>query len=52
MTSNGLSFAPAAPGNEAAYHGLHNAFVSYITAAEASSGFRIQTKINLPPNLR
>ena len=52
MTGNGLSFAPAAPGNGAAYQGLHNAFVAYITAAQASTGFRIQTKIDLPPNLR
>ena len=52
MTGNGLTFAPAAPGNEAAYQGLHNAFVAYINAAQASTGFRIQTKINLPPNLR
>ena len=52
MIGNGLTFAPAAPGNEAAYHGLHNAFVSYIAAAQASSGFRIQTKLKLPTNLR
>jgi hypothetical protein len=52
MTGNGLTFAPAAPGNEAAYQGLHNAFVAYINAAQASTGFQIQTKINLPPNLR
>jgi hypothetical protein len=52
MTGNGLTFAPCAPGNQAAYQGLHNAFVSYINAAQASTGFRIQTKIDLPPNLR
>jgi hypothetical protein len=52
MTGNGLTFAPAAPGNAAAYQGLHNAFVAYINAAQASTGFRIQTKIDLPPNLR
>jgi hypothetical protein len=52
MTGNGLTFAPAAPGNESVYQGLHNAFVAYINAAQASSGFRIQTKIDLPPNLR
>jgi hypothetical protein len=52
MTGNGLTFAPAAPGNEAAYTGLNNAFVAYINAAQASTGFQIQTKLALPPNLR
>ncbi|HEX3314192.1 MAG TPA: hypothetical protein VHR72_04830 [Gemmataceae bacterium] len=52
MTGNGLTFAPGAPGSEAAYQGLHNAFVAYINAAQASTGFQIQTKLALPPNLR
>ena len=52
MTGNGLTFAPAAPGNESVYQGLHNAFVAYINAAQASTGFQIQTKIALPPNIR
>jgi hypothetical protein len=52
MISNGLTFSPAAPGGEAAYRGLHNAFVGYIRAAQASSGFQIQTKLQLPKHLQ
>ena len=45
MSSQGLSFAPASPGTEPAYFALHSAFVDYITAAQASSGFRVQTHL-------
>jgi hypothetical protein len=40
MTSRGLRFAPATPGNEAAYFGLQNALVSFAAGAESNQGFR------------
>ena len=40
MTSKGLSFAPATPGNEAPYFGLQSALSSFAAGAEQSNGFR------------
>ena len=42
MSRQGLRFAPASPGGEAAYRALYNAMVSYTAGAETASGFRIQ----------
>jgi hypothetical protein len=39
MTSRGLRFAPATPGNEAPYFALHSAFVAF-AAGDDSNGFR------------
>jgi hypothetical protein len=36
MISQGLSFAPATPGQDAAYFSLHSAFVSYTRAAQST----------------
>jgi hypothetical protein len=47
LTKQGLSFAPVSPGSEAAYQALHSAFVSYITSAQASSGFQLQLRPKL-----
>lgn len=47
ITRQGLSFAPVSPGEEASYHALHEAFVSYITTAQASSGFQLQLRPTL-----
>ncbi len=48
MLTQGLSFAPANPGDEAAYHSLHNAFAAYVSTAQASSGFQMQLRPDLP----
>jgi hypothetical protein len=48
MLTQGLSFAPANPGDEAAYHSLHNAFAAYVSTAQASSGFQLQLRPDLP----
>jgi hypothetical protein len=48
MTSSGLRFAPASPGNDAPYFSLHNAFVSYARAAQSGPGFQSQMS---PPSL-
>ncbi len=42
MTSKGLMFAPANPGDEQAYFALHNAFVSYASTAMSNSGFQMR----------
>ena len=42
MTKNGLSFAPCNPGDEAVYLAMHDAFVSYTSAAQAAAGFQVQ----------
>jgi hypothetical protein len=46
MTSRGLLFAPANPGNEPAYQALHTAFVAYASSALSASGF--QFRFNAP----
>jgi hypothetical protein len=46
MTSKGLVFAPANPGNEAAYQALNTAFVAYLSSALSASGF--QMRFNAP----
>jgi hypothetical protein len=38
MMAQGLTFAPATPGNDAPYFSLHNAFVSYARAAQSGGG--------------
>ena len=48
MTQQGLSVAPCNPGDEPAYHAVHNAVVSYITAAQASSGFQLRLRTPKP----
>lgn len=40
MTSKGLKFAPANPGNDAPYWALQNAMVAYGAGAESNKGFR------------
>jgi hypothetical protein len=40
MTSKGLKFAAATPGNEAPYYGLQNDLVSFAAGAESNQGFR------------
>jgi hypothetical protein len=59
MTTKGLKFAPATPGNEAPYFALHSAMVSYANGSQDSSAFQAQHKAlaypkrkdytNLPP---
>jgi hypothetical protein len=39
VTENGLSFAPAIPGNEPSYQVVHDACVRYVRTAESSAGF-------------
>jgi hypothetical protein len=46
MSSTGLSFAPANPGDQAAYQALHDDFVAYANGALAASGF--QMRFNAP----
>jgi hypothetical protein len=46
MTSKGLVFAPATPGDEPAYQALHTAFVAYASGALSASGF--QMRFNAP----
>jgi hypothetical protein len=40
MTSKGLRFAPATPGNDAPYYALQTALVSFAAGAESNHGFR------------
>lgn len=40
VSGNGLKFAPATPGNEAAYQVAHDAFVRYARTASGSQGFQ------------
>jgi hypothetical protein len=40
MTDKGVKFAPASPGNDAAYQVVHDAFVRYARTAQGSSGFQ------------
>jgi hypothetical protein len=40
MTSQGLQFAPATPGNESAYYALQNSLVAYARGAQSGSGFQ------------
>jgi hypothetical protein len=47
MSSEGLTFAPATPGNEAAYYALQNALVSYARAAQPPSS-AMQTRLPAP----
>src|SRR5205807_2499563 len=47
MTSNGLSFAAATPGDEAAYYALQNVLVAYTRGAQPESAFQVRS--NLPP---
>jgi hypothetical protein len=47
MTSQGLSFAPASPGNESAYYALQNALVTYARGAQTDSAF--QMRLSPPP---
>jgi hypothetical protein len=42
MIQQGLAFAPANPGSEAAYQAIHDAFVAYTSAAQTSGGFHVQ----------
>jgi hypothetical protein len=46
MTSNGLRFAPATVGREAAYFALQSAFTTFAAGAQNGSGFRMQ----VPPS--
>ena len=54
MTSSGLRFAPATPGNEAPYFALHSALVAF-AAGDETGGFRatfdpfVQPPGSLPP---
>lgn len=43
MTSKGLKFAPATPGDEAAYVALHNAMAQYTLGVQSSYGFQTQS---------
>lgn len=47
LTANGLTFAPATPGQDSSYFALHNAFVSYVRAAQGS--LAMQSPTSLPP---
>ncbi len=47
MMAQGLSFGPATPGVDAPYFALHNAFVSYVRAAQGGGGF--QSRLGPPP---
>lgn len=51
MSSNGLTFAPAAPGDEPAYRAMHDAFTGYIRRAQASTGFQMPVRPTLPSHL-
>lgn len=39
MTEQGLKFAPASPGGEAAYRSLHSSFTGYVRTTQAATGF-------------
>jgi hypothetical protein len=49
MSRQGLSFAPALPGEEAAYYGVLNSMVAFAGAGESSGGFRVRLT---PPILK
>lgn len=49
MTSKGLRFAPANPGQESAYQALHASFVSYARAGQAGAGLTTAAAIPAPP---
>jgi hypothetical protein len=43
MSSRGLSFAAAQPGQEGAYIAMHQAFVNYgLNAGSSDTGFRVR----------
>jgi hypothetical protein len=43
MSQDGLRFAPASPGGEAAYTSLYRSLQAYASAAQSNTGFRVQT---------
>jgi hypothetical protein len=49
MSDNGLKFAPATPGNEAAYQATHDAFVRYGRNAQSVGFQALSTPIQAPP---
>jgi hypothetical protein len=49
MSAQGLKFAPATPGSEAAYFSLHDSFVSYARAAQSGAGFQSMLAPQGPP---
>ena len=52
MTDNGVKFAAASPGNEAAYQVVHDAFVRYIRQSQVSNGFMaVHAPVN-PPSMK